>query len=102
MELNPVRSDARLSVQEVEEADAPDRGLPVEHREGEAPGIPQAATNALRAFFMRVLAPAVALLAQVTSGNSTIIVPADVAPLITRWMSESSSSFAETSRACTS
>jgi hypothetical protein len=69
----------------------------------ETPGTPQAAPNAFRAFFIRAFAPVVAFAVQVgASGNSTIIVPDVVMPLITRWMSLSSSSFAETSRARTS
>jgi hypothetical protein len=56
----------------------------------EVPGIPQAVTNALRAFARRIFALVVAPFEQEVVGSSTIIVPGVVTPQMTRWMSESS------------
>ena len=84
MKLDPVRRNSPLAMDEIEEGDAPDRRLPFSFLKDDFPGMPQAATNAFRASFIRVLAPVVAFLEQATVGNSTIIVPAVVTPLMTR------------------
>ena len=56
--------------------------FPLSFVKDDAPGTPHAAPNASREFCMRVFVPGFALLEQATVGNSTIIVPAVVTPVV--------------------